>query len=71
MNVQNKDNKAQVLLQEIKKAVSLRIELLETIARIKELHFCTFDPEEWIENMSLCVESGDDLTLSDVEDFCS
>jgi len=41
MNVQNKDNKAQVLLQEIKKAVSLRIELLETIARIKELHFCT------------------------------
>jgi hypothetical protein len=44
MNVQNKDDKAQVLLQEIKKAVSLRIELLETIARIKELHFCTFDP---------------------------
>jgi len=71
MNVQNKDNKAQVLLQEIKKAVALRMELLETIARIKELHFCTFDPEEWIENTSSCVDSANDVMPSDVEDFCS
>src|SRR5262245_36344764 len=48
-----------------------RSELDETISRIKKLHCCTSDPKDWIENMSLCVESGHDFTLSEVEDFCS
>ena len=67
----NDDQKKQILLEQIKKAVSLRIELWETIRRIRELQKCSFDPEEWLENVACCLDSANEVTLSDVEDFCS
>ena len=67
----NDDQKKELLLEQIKKAVALRLELWQTIGRMRELQNCMFDPEEWLENMACCLDSANDVTLSDVEDFCS
>jgi hypothetical protein len=67
----NDDEKKNLLLEQIKKAVYLRLELWKVLHRIQEIHTCTFDPEIWLEDMSCCLDSADEVTLSDVEAFCS
>jgi len=67
----NDDEKKTLLLEHIKKAVYLRLELWKTLHTIREIHTCTFDPEIWLEDMSCCLDSADEVTLSDVEAFWS
>ncbi len=69
--MQSDENKKEILLEQIKKAVSLRLELWQTLHRIREIHVCTFDPEVWLEDMACCLDSADEVTLADVEHFCS
>jgi hypothetical protein len=61
--------KRELLLQELKKAVCLQIELWEAVDYLEELTDSDFDPLIWIQTTSTDVDAGADLTMSDVDDY--
>jgi hypothetical protein len=57
------------LLRKLTKAVCLQIELWDTVADLEALVDTDFDPLAWVQTTSTDVESGNDLTMADVDDY--
>jgi hypothetical protein len=61
--------KRELLLRELKRAVCLQIELWEAVETLEDLTDSDFDPLIWIQAASTDVDTGTDLTMSDVDDY--
>jgi hypothetical protein len=57
--------------QKLTKAVCLQIALWDAIADLQELIETDFDPLVWVQSISIVINAGTDLTLSEVEDYLS
>ena len=69
MRERTRMQKRELLLQELKRAVCLQIELWEAVDYLEKLTDSDFDPLIWIQAASTDVDSGADLTMSDVDDY--
>ncbi len=61
--------KRELLLQELKRAICLQIELWDAVNYLEEITDFDFDPLIWIQATSTDVDAGTDLTMSDVDDY--
>ena len=58
-----------LLLHKLTKAVSLQIELWDTVADLEEFVDVDFDPLGWVQTTSTILDTGTDLTLADVDEY--
>ena len=61
--------KRELLLRELTRAVCLQIELWEAVDYLEEITDNDFDPLIWVQAASTDVDTGTDLTISDVDDY--
>jgi hypothetical protein len=67
----NTQQERELLLQELKKSVSLQIELWDSINRLEELIDFRFDAASWVQAAATDVCTANDLKDKDVDDFLS
>jgi len=62
-------NKRDLLLGQMKKAVSLQIEFWDSISRLEELIDFECDPTLWVQVVATDVNTAEELTMEDVDKF--